>query len=102
MHSVILQPVIWGRTSQRASEHRSACIGSQSQDKDQETKLENVTNRETKSNLETGSVALVAQLPIPPNHHDDRLITDTDQMSLKLVLVVLGVNLIFFQKPRIL
>jgi hypothetical protein len=60
-----------------------------------ETKLENVTNRETKFNLETGSVALVAPLPIPPNQHDDRLMNATDQMSLKLIRVVLGVNLIF-------
>jgi hypothetical protein len=67
-----------------------------------DTKLENVTNRETKFNLETDSVALVAPLPITPNHHDDRLINDTDQMGLKLILVVLGVNLIFLQKPRIL
>jgi hypothetical protein len=39
--------------------------------------LENVTNRETKFNLETSSVARVAPLPILSNQYDDRLINDT-------------------------
>jgi hypothetical protein len=35
-------------------------------------------------------VASVSLLPIPTKHHDDRLMNNTDQMRLKLTLVILG------------
>jgi hypothetical protein len=64
-------------------------------------KTENETNRKIKFDQETVPDACTPPFRIPPKRADDRLMDDTDQMYLKLTPVVLGVNLIFLQMPRL-